>query len=85
MLPYFILGILFITLGIPILEALSSAVSAWGQYVVYTFAFKIYTIKKKMGVDQEDQEEDEDKIIGFTSAVGDIIPSEEQFDQDQEE
>lgn len=30
MLPYFILGVLFISLGIPILEALSSAVSAWG-------------------------------------------------------
>ena len=29
MLLYFILGILFISLGIPILDALSSIVSAW--------------------------------------------------------
>lgn len=84
MLLYFILGILFVSLGIPILDALSSAISAWAQYVVYIFAFKIYSIKQKMGVDQEDQE-DETKIIGFASAVGDIIPSEQQFDQDQEE
>lgn len=85
MLLYFILGILFISLGIPILDALSSVVSAWSQYVVYIFAFKIYTIKQKMGLDQEDEEEEkETRILGFTSAIGDQIPGQD-FDQEQEE
>lgn len=84
MLLYFILGILFISLVIPMLDALSSIISAWSQYIVYVFAFKIYSIKKKMEDDQ-DEEEGETRILGFTSAVGDIVPSEQQFDQDQEE
>ena len=84
MLLYFILGILFISLGIPILDALSSVVSAWSQYVVYIFAFKIYTIKQKMGLDQDEEEEKETRILGFTSAIGDQIPGQD-FDQEQEE
>lgn len=84
MLLYFILGILFISLGIPILDALSSVVSAWSQYIVYIFAFKIYTIKQKMGLDQDEQEEKETRILGFTSAIGDQIPGQD-FDQEQEE
>lgn len=83
MLLYFILGILFISLGIPILDALSSVISAWSQYVVYTFAFKIFNIKQKMGLDQ-DEEQEETKILGFTSAIGDQIPCQD-FDQDQEQ
>lgn len=83
MLLYFILGILFISLGIPILDALSSVISAWSQYVVYTFAFKIFNIKQKMGLDQ-DEEQEETKILGFTSAIGDQIPGQD-FDQEQEE
>ena len=84
MLLYFILGILFISLGIPILDALSSVVSAWSQYVVYIFAFKIYTIKQKMGLNQDEEEEKETRILGFTSAIGDQIPGQD-FDQEQEE
>lgn len=84
MLLYFILGILFISLGIPILDALSSVVSAWSQYIVYIFAFKIYTIKQKMGLDQDEEEEKETRILGFTSAIGDQIPGQD-FDQEQEE
>lgn len=84
MLLYFILGILFISLGIPVLDALSSIVSAWSQYIVYTYAFKIYSIKQKMGLDQEDQEEEGTKILGFTSAIGDEVPGQD-LDQEQEE
>lgn len=83
MLLYFILGILLISLGIPILDALSSIVSAWSQYVVYSFAFKIYGIKQKMGLDQDDEQE-ETKILGFTSVIGDQIPGQD-LDQEQEE
>ena len=81
MLLYFVLGILFITLGVPILQALSSIVSAWSEYIVYLFAFKIFGLKKEMG--QEEEEEDESNPIGFSvSAIGDEIPIEP--DQEQE-
>ena len=83
MLLYFILGILFISLGIPVLDALSSIVSAWSQYIVYTYAFKIYSIKQKMGLDEE-QDQQETKILGFTSAIGDEVPGQD-LDQEQEE
>ena len=83
MLLYFILGILFISLGIPVLDALSSIVSAWSQYIVYTYAFKIYSIKQKMGLDKE-QDQQETKILGFTSAIGDEVPGQD-LDQEQEE
>ena len=86
MLLYFILGILFISLGIPILDALSSIVAAWSQYVVYILAFKIYTIKSKMGVEEEEEQE-EKQVLGFTSAIGIEVPNETQqfYDDDQEE
>ena len=83
MLLYFILGILLVSLGIPILDALSSIVSAWSQYIVYSFAYKIYDLKQKMGLDQEDDQEDT-KILGFTAAVGEQIPGQE-LEQEQEE
>ena len=81
MLLYFLLGILFISLGIPILDAISSIVSAWSQYIVYLFAFKIYNIKKQMG-SYEDEEEGETQVMGFTAAIGDSIPSEE-YEQEE--
>ena len=71
MLIYFILGILFITLGIPILQAFSSIVSAWAQYVVYIFALKIYNIKQRM---EKEEQEEESNPIGFqVEAIGDQI------------
>lgn len=82
MLLYFILGILFISLGIPILDALSSIVSAWSQYVVYFFAFKIYSIKQKMGLNQE-EEDQEKQILGFTAAIGDQIIPEQDYEQEE--
>ena len=48
MLLYFILGILFISIGIPLIENLMSIVSAFVEYIVYVYAFKIYKIKKQM-------------------------------------
>ena len=85
MLLYFILGILLVSLGIPILDALSSIISAWSQYVVYFFAYKIYAVKKKMGLDQEDDQEEE-RIIGFaTSAIGEQVPGQDLDQEEQEE
>lgn len=74
MLLYFILGILFISLAVPILEALSSIITAWSEYIIYTFAFKVYQIKLQMGEKGEEEEDEQVRVIGFTEAVGEEIP-----------
>ena len=85
MLLYFILGILFISLGIPILDAFSSIVSAWSQYIVYIFAFKIYNIKIQMNLDDQ-EEEQEKQILSFTNLIGEQVPHEEELiEQEQDE
>ena len=45
MLVYFILGVLLTTVFIPIVDNINSIISAFVEYVVYIFAFKIYAIK----------------------------------------
>ncbi len=45
MLLYFILGILFISIGIPILENIESIISAFSEYIVYYFAYRVYQLK----------------------------------------
>ena len=78
MLLYFLLGILFFAIGIPILEAISSTVSAISQYIVYIFALKIYKIKKEM--EESDQEEQQEtQVMGFTSAIGQEISGDSEF------
>lgn len=72
MLLYFILGILFISLGFPIIEALSSIISAWSEYIVYIFAFKVYNIKIQMGSKEEGETENEE-----TQAIGFVVTDEE--------
>jgi len=52
MLLYFILGIVFIAIGLPLIEAFTSVLSAWSEYVVYIFAFKVYVLKEKMGTNK---------------------------------
>lgn len=82
MLLYFILGIIFISICVPLLQSLASIFSAIGQYVVYIFAFKIYKIKKEMNI--EEQEEEQANQIGFaTSVVGAEIPVEYEEEQDE--
>lgn len=72
MLLYFILGILFISLGFPIIEALSSIISAWSEYIVYIFAFKVYNIKIQMSPKEEGETENEE-----TQAIGFVVTDEE--------
>ncbi len=72
MLLYFILGILFISLGFPIIEALSSIISAWSEYIVYIFAFKVYNIKIQMSPKEEEEAENEE-----TQAIGFVVTDEE--------
>lgn len=87
MLLYFMLGIIFITLGYPLIENVSSIFQAITQYIVYKYALKIYKIKKEMGQDSqiEVQKEDNHIPIGFRStveAIGYELPSEEELEED---
>lgn len=78
MLFYFLLGILLISLGIPILDNLTSILSAVTQYIVYSFAFKIYKVKKQMGIDQNQKQQEESKqLIGFDIQDGQLSYQEE--------
>ena len=68
MLVYFILGVLLTTVFIPIVDNINSIISAFVEYVVYIFAFKIYAIKQKMNISDK---EDNHNPIGFqTDAIG---------------
>ena len=81
MLLYFILGVLLISIGLPLLQAFASIISSWAQYMVYFFAFKIYKLKQIMGI--QDQEDDkETKIIGFTEAIGTEVQNQEFYQEE---
>ena len=78
MLFYFLLGILLISLGIPILDNITSIFSAITQYIVYSFAFKIYKVKKQMGIDQSQKQQQEEKqLIGFEVENNQLLYQEE--------
>lgn len=80
MILYFLLGIIFIVVGYPLLEDLTSIAQALTQYVVYKYAFKIYKIKKQMGVGEDVQVQDQtDHPIGFRiKAIGHQIQSQQE-------
>lgn len=77
MLFYFLLGILLISLGVPILDNITSIFSAITQYIVYSFAFKIYKVKKQMGISQEQQQEESKQLIGFDVEDSQLLYQEE--------
>ncbi len=84
MLLYFILGILFISIGIPLIDNLMSILSTHTELIAYKVAFKIYKIKKEMKIDDDDQEEQKKHPMGFqTSVVGYDI--EEPYQEQEEE
>lgn len=67
MLLYFILGIVLVTIILPLIENIMSVFAAWTEYLVYKFAYKIYNLKKEMG----EEEEEEKRPMGFqTQAIG---------------
>lgn len=84
---YFILGILFIIIINPILENLVAIVSAWAEYKIYTFALKVYQIKKEMGLDEGEEEQPSKKIpMGFhTDVVGYEIDTNEEWQEEYED
>lgn len=80
MLLYFILGIIFVSVVLPVIENLLSCMSAWSEYVNYVFALKIYKIKEKLGVNVQIEENKNSKSpMGFqqTNCIGFEIPKED--------
>lgn len=69
---YFILGSVFMIVGIPILDAFADLIHNLSQLIMYKTAFKIYSYKKQMGIDKEEQEEEDKKLpMGFhTDVIG---------------
>lgn len=85
MLLYFILGALFVYLGLPLMENFLSIVQAWTELRVYKFAAKVYQIKKQLHIEDQ-QDEDNSHPIGFvyTDAIGQQIESEEIIEEEEE-
>ena len=83
MLLYFILGIIFIAIGIPFLEAITSILTAWSEYVVYIFAFKVYLLKEKMGIDKEKKQQEEQFQFGFQQSPVIEIERQQEEEEDQ--
>ena len=74
---YFILGSIFIIVGTPFLSAIADMFESLSQLVMYKVAFKIWSFKKEMGIDNEQEEQEQKKIpMGFHSElIGTEIPS----------
>lgn len=87
MLLYFVLGALFVTVGVPLLQSLASIISAFADYVIYNLAFKVYQIKQKMNLEDEDDEQNSHRIpMGFqTDVIGTYIDDPEQEEQEEEQ
>lgn len=66
MLLYFILGIVFIYIFIPIIDNLLTIFSTWTEYISYKLAAKVYKIKQQLNISNE-QEEEKSNPIGFTT------------------
>lgn len=70
MLLYFIFGIVFIYIFIPIIDNLLTIFSTWTEYISYKFAAKVYKIKQELNI-QDDSDEDKSNPIGFaTDCIG---------------
>lgn len=83
MLLYFILGIVFIYVFIPIVDNLLTIFSTWTEYISYIYAAKVYKIKQELNMQQEEEEESHNPIGFATEAIG--FSTEEMMDPEQEE
>ena len=71
MLLYFILGVVFIYIFIPIIDNLLTVFSTFTEYLCYKFALKIYEIKKELNITDEEEDEKSSNPIGFsTECIG---------------
>lgn len=75
----FLLGTLFVFLGIPIFQFCSARIEDASQLLSYQNAKKIYQIKKQ--IEQQQGEQEGNCQIGFhTQCIGQQIESESQFE-----
>ena len=87
MLLYFILGAIFVSVVLPIIENLLSCLSSWSEYISYVFALKVYKIKQQINNGEDSKQVEEEKTpMGFqTQAVGYYIPGQNQEQEEEEE
>lgn len=89
MLLYFILGIVFIYIFIPIIDNLLGIFATWSEYMSFKFAAKCIKLKKEYGIEVEKEEDQQSNPIGFiyTDAIGDLqqpeIQTEEEDDNEE--
>ena len=87
MLLYFILGIVFIYIVIPLIDSLLAIISTWAEYQNYKIAVKCIKIKKQYGIQvSQEQDQSPSNPIGFTytEAVGIPVQTEEFQEEEQE-
>ena len=81
----FLLGILFVFLGIPILQAIATSIEDNSQLLSCKTAKKIYNIKKEIE-EQQQQPESSNPVIGFqTQCVGCEIENQDPFEEEEDE
>ena len=85
MLLYFLLGIVFIYIFIPIIDGFLSIFSTWTEYVNYKMVAKVMEIKKKYNIEVEGEEEEELNPIGFVCTETMEIPNEEPEQQEEDD
>lgn len=85
MLFYFILGMLFISIIIPLCTFFQSFLDILIQYITYLYAYKINEIKKKMNDEKEEEEQETKNPMGFyTQAIGFQKNDQEQYEQEED-
>lgn len=88
MLLYFILGIIFIYIIIPLIDSFLTIVSTWAEYQNYKIAVKCIKLKKEYGIQViQEQDQEHSNPIGFayTEAVGIPVQTEEDFQEEEQE
>lgn len=88
MLLYFILGILFISIIIPLCSFFQSFLDILIEYITYNYAYKVNKIKLLMEKQSEELEQEEEKKnpIGFyTQAIGFQKDDQEEYQQEEDE
>lgn len=83
MLLYFILGVLFIEIGIPIIEAIVTLILTWIEVAKGSASLKITKMSADITKIQEGLEEDKTpkRLIGFQVPVAKEIYEEEEEDE----
>ena len=82
---YFILGILFIFIVLPFLQGVSAIIAQEAEYIQTVIAAKTYKIKKQLGDEQQEEQQEPDKHYGFYSCPQPQPVKSQDENQDDEE